>query len=289
MIDQFLDYLKVEKRYSAHTIKSYETDLIQFKDFLELDYELDDFNLVKQSYIRSFLVKMVDDKLSARTIHRKISSLKSFYKYLLRNGVISDSPVEGLSLPKLSKRLPVFVEESRLTLLLDQVEFEDSIEGVRDKLVLELLYGTGIRLSELIELKRVNVDLIERKIKVLGKRNKERILPISSIIIETINKYLAYSINDSSQYLLLTSKEEKLYPQLVYRIVKTHLTKVSPQKKKSPHILRHSFATHLLNKGADLNAVKELLGHANLSATQVYTHNTIEKLKSVYNQAHPRA
>lgn len=289
MIDQFLDYLKVEKRYSAHTIKSYETDLIQFKDFLELDYELDDFNLVKQSYIRSFLVKMVDDKLSARTIHRKISSLKSFYKYLLRNGVISDSPVEGLSLPKLSKQLPVFVEESRLTLLLDQVEFEDSIEGVRDKLVLELLYGTGIRLSELIELKRVNVDLIERKIKVLGKRNKERILPISSIIIETINKYLAYSINDSSQYLLLTSKEEKLYPQLVYRIVKTHLTKVSPQKKKSPHILRHSFATHLLNKGADLNAVKELLGHANLSATQVYTHNTIEKLKSVYNQAHPRA
>lgn len=290
MVNDFLDSLKFEKRYSEHTLKSYKTDLNQFEEYLLNEFEHDSINAASRSMIRSWIVVMVDKGIQARSIHRKISSLKSYFKYLLKRGECSNSPVEGIALPKVKKQLPVFIEESRLDLLLDQVEFENTYDGFRDKLILELLYGTGIRLSELINLELNQVDLKEGKIKVLGKRNKERIIPISKVIIVTIESYLPYRNERSNQKeLILTSKGEKLYPQLVYRIVKEHLFKVSPQSKRSPHVLRHSFATHLLNKGADLNAVKELLGHANLSATQVYTHNTIEKLKLVYNQAHPRA
>ena len=290
MIKDFLDSLKFEKRYSEHTVKSYNTDLSQFNDYLIKEFEHDTIDTATKSMIRSWIIVMVDKGIQGKSIHRKISSLKSYFKYLLKKGICLNSPVEGIALPKINKQLPVFIEENRLDLLLDNVEFAETYEGFRDKLILELLYGTGIRLSELINLQLKQVNLTEGKIKVLGKRNKERIIPISKMIIVTIESYLPYR-NDrlNQEELILTSKGGKLYPQLVYRIVREHLFKVSPQKKRSPHVLRHSFATHLLNKGADLNAVKELLGHANLSATQVYTHNTIEKLKLVYNQAHPRA
>jgi integrase/recombinase XerC len=292
MITKFIEYLQFEKRCSVHTVTAYKTDLYQFEKFLKLNFELESFLEVKQTFIRTWLVCLMDTKISARSIHRKISSLKSFYKFGVKNNLIASSPVDGINLPKIKKRLPVFIEESRLMLLLDNIEFDNDFEGIRDKLILELLYGTGIRLSEMINIKESDVDLEGRKIKVLGKRGKERVVPIPAALSETIKDYMSYESKPEKgkiKELLITKKGEKLYPQLVYRIVNNHLSKVSSNSVRSPHVLRHSFATHLLNKGADLNAVKELLGHANLNATQIYTHNSIEKLKEVYKQAHPRA
>ena len=288
MVDQFLTYLEVEKRYSEHTIKAYSGDLNTFKDFLLTEYEVAALDDLTHNMIRTWLVFLMEKGLKPRSIHRKISAIKSLINYELRSGRMDVSPIEGLSLPKISKNLPVFIEESKLHLLMEGNFFKKDEKGFRDKLILELFYSTGIRQSELINLKVLDIDFKLCQLKVLGKRDKERIIPFPSNLLETIKEYLSY-FEGRRGYLFLNENGEKLYPQKVYIIVKEYLTKVSSQVKTSPHVLRHSYATHLLNRGADLRAVQELLGHGSLTTTQVYTHNTIEKLKSIYKQAHPRA
>ena len=290
-LDEFLKYLKLEKRYSPHTIKAYQIDLTQFQDYLEETYE-SVLQKVKHPMVRSWLAQMLDYGISPRSVNRKITALKSFYKFLLKEEIIKEDPTLKVIPPKMSKKLPAFVEEGQMSQLLDELDFTDDYAGVRDKLMIELFYSTGIRQSELINLKIKDIDLSSNMIKVLGKRNKERLIPLTKELRQKIDAYLniraELPIKDSL-YLLLTNKGKKLYPTLVYRQVNHYLSQVTSLDKKSPHVLRHTFATHMLNNGADLNAIKELLGHANLSATQVYTHNTIDKLKKVYNQAHPRA
>lgn len=290
--DSFLKYLTIEKNYSPHTIKSYENDLNQFYDFCEKSKSGDPINTDHKA-IRLWLVSMMENGVTANSVNRKISSLKTFYKYLIRQGVIDKNPTVRVLSPKTSKKLPVFIEEQHINELLDNFEFGDDYEGMRNKIIIELFYLTGIRESELIQLKIEDINLQSKTIKVLGKRNKERLVPFNKQFSEALSHYLEErnAINDSidNRYLFLTKKGKIMYPKLVYRVVNKYLEMVTTLEKKSPHILRHTFATHLLNRGADLNAIKELLGHANLSATQVYTHNTFEKLKSIYEQAHPRA
>tara|TARA_B100000900_G_scaffold375540_1_gene357720 strand:- start:464 stop:1342 length:879 start_codon:yes stop_codon:yes gene_type:complete len=291
LLDEFLQYLQLEKRYSAHTVKAYQIDLTQFQDYLEKNYECV-LQKAKHLMVRSWLAQMLDYGISPRSVNRKITALKSFYKFLLKVEKIKEDPTIKVVPPKMSKKLPAFVEEGQMRKLLDELDFADGYAGVRDKLMIELFYSTGIRQAELINLKIKDIDLSRNVIKVLGKRNKERLIPLTIELRQKIDVYLKLRaelpIKDSS-YLLLTNKGKKLYPTLVYRQVNYYLSQVTSLDKKSPHVLRHTFATHMLNNGADLNAIKELLGHANLSATQVYTHNTIDKLKKVYNQAHPRA
>lgn len=291
LLDEFLKYLQLEKRYSSHTIKAYQIDLIQFQDYLEESYE-SVLRKAKHPMVRSWLAQMLDYGISPRSVKRKITALKSFYKFLLKEERIKEDPTIKLVPPKMSKKLPAFVEEEQMRYLLDELDFADGYAGLRDKLMIELFYSTGIRQSELIHLRIKDIDLSSNLIKVLGKRNKERLIPLTKELRQKIDVYLKLRaelpIKDSS-YLLLTNKGKKLYPTLVYRQVNHYLSQVTSLDKKSPHVLRHTFATHMLNNGADLNAIKELLGHSNLSATQVYTHNTIDKLKKVYNQAHPRA
>ena len=281
----------LEKRYSPHTIKAYQIDLTQFQDYLEETYESILQN-AKHPMVRSWLAQMLDYGISPRSVNRKISVLKSFYKFLLKEEKVKEDPTIKVVPPKMSKKLPVFVEEDQMRKLLDELDFTDDYAGVRDKLMIELFYSTGIRQSELINLKIKDIDLSSNMIKVLGKRNKERLIPFTIELRQKIGAYLKLRAElpyKDNSYLLLTNKGKKLYPTLVYRQVNHYLNQVTSLDKKSPHVLRHTFATHMLNNGADLNAIKELLGHANLSATQVYTHNTIDKLKKVYNQAHPRA
>ena len=291
LLDEFLKYLQLEKRYSPHTVKAYQIDLTQFQDYLEETYECV-LQKAKHSMVRSWLAQMLDYGISSRSVNRKITALKSFYKFLLKEEIIIEDPTIKVVSPKMSKKLPAFVEEGQMRQLLDELDFTDDYAGVRDKLMIELFYSTGIRQAELINLKIKDVDLSSNLIKVLGKRNKERLIPLTIELRQKIDAYLnlraELSIKDS-KYLLLTNKGKKLYPTLVYRQVNHYLSQVTSLDKKSPHVLRHTFATHMLNNGADLNAIKELLGHANLSATQVYTHNTIDKLKKIYKQAHPRA
>ena len=292
MIKPFLKYLLQEKRYSKHTVCSYETDIMQFQVHLEgldLDLSLEEAHF---KVLRSWIVSLIEDKISPRTVNRKIASLRSFYKFLLKREVIQDNPTTKLRPLKTSKPLPEFVLESEMNVLLDRVEFGENFEGLRDKLIIELLYGTGIREAELINLQEHDVNFFNDTIKVLGKRNKERIIPVSKGNMHAIKAYLKVKreeLNPLNQWLLTTNKGEKCYPMMIYRIVKKLLGYTSKTHKKSPHVLRHTYATHLLNNGADLNAVKDLLGHANLAATQVYTHNSLDKLKSVFDQAHPKA
>ncbi|MFM7024389.1 MAG: site-specific tyrosine recombinase/integron integrase [Flavobacteriales bacterium] len=303
-LDDFLQYLSIEKRYSEHTVLAYKHDLETFFEFIGTTYEIQEPVGISTLMVRSWVVDMVERELAPKSVHRKISSIKSFYKFLMRSGALKSSPAHGVVLPKLKKRLPTFVEESKMSHLLDQPEAEpeplskgdalqelhaDNFSSKRDKLIIDLLYCTGMRLSELINLKISSVDLRDNSIRVLGKGRKERVIPINLSTSATIKDYLAYRIEGEDNSLLLTDKGKKLYEELVYRTVKKYLSHITTQEKKSPHVLRHSFATHMLNNGADLNAIKELLGHASLAATQVYTHNSIEKLKKVYNQAHPRA
>ncbi|HPH81322.1 MAG TPA: tyrosine-type recombinase/integrase [Flavobacteriales bacterium] len=290
-ISSFIEYLRFEKRYSKHSLIAYEIDLKQWVSYLNSSYEVTQLEQVQVPFIRSWLVSMMENGLSARSINRKITALKSFYKYALRSGWVQINPMGKISSPKIPKRLPVYVEADKLDLLLDQTEFSDDFEGIRNHLILEMFYGTGMRLSELIELELRDVDTRNLQLKVTGKRNKQRILPLFPSLAHQINKYLEMrnALTSSTSHFFITPDGKSLYPILVYRLVNKYLTKVSTQKKRSPHVLRHSFATEMLNKGADLNAIKEILGHANLSATQVYTHNTIEKLKVAYLQAHPRA
>ncbi len=292
LINEFLIYLQYEKRYSSHTLISYRTDLNQFAAFLS-SLEMDLFR-AGTTEVKNFLVQQLNFGLSESAVNRKLSSLKSFYKYLHREGTISENPTTSIKTLKTPKRLPVFVEESKMNTLLDSdVVFDDSFIGKRDKLVIEILFGTGIRLAELINLKTQDLNMYESTIKVLGKRNKERIIPIHAQLLADIEDFIeikkTQNFNNKSLYIIVTNTGEKAYPNLIYRIVTNCLNLISTQEKRSPHVLRHSFASSLLNRGADLNAIKELLGHANLAATQIYTHNSVERLKSIYKQAHPRA
>ncbi|MGB0887198.1 MAG: tyrosine-type recombinase/integrase [Vicingaceae bacterium] len=290
-IFSFCDYLLHQKRYSVHTITAYKKDLTQFKSFLLSDFEIDNIKKANSSIIRSWIVHLIEKEVSPRTINRKISTLKSFYKYLLKNKEIEISPLLKVITPKTSKRLPVFVGETDMQNLFSEVVFENNFEGIRDQLILELFYASGIRLTELVNLTINSIDFNNSTIKVIGKRNKERIIPFGENIKKAFNQYTIErnKLFNKPTILFLTAKGKKIYPKLVYRIVNHYLSSVTTIHKKSPHVLRHTFATHMLNNGADLNAIKEILGHANLSATQVYTHNSIEKLKNIHKQAHPKA
>lgn len=288
----FLNYLESEKKYSSHTLTAYRNDLHQFADFVKSRYEVDQFPDIHAPMIRSYVAELMQGGMQARSINRKISSLKSFFKYTLRQGLIQENPMKKVVSPKTSKRLPVIVEQAKMeTLLADMPTESDSFTRWRDFLILELLYGTGMRLSEAIGLKESDLRLDSGTIKVLGKRNKERIIPITGGLAGLLRKYIIVKQREGfqSEQLLLTDKGHPAYPKLIYSIVKEHLGTVSTMKKRSPHVLRHSYATHLLDNGAELNAIKELLGHSNLAATQVYTHNSIERLKEVYRKAHPKS
>jgi len=285
---KFIDYLSSEKRFSKHTITSYTNDINQFSVFLLNEYQIkDQVSEINFQIIRSWISSLLEKGVSPRSVNRKISTLKTYFRFLLREGFVNESPMLKVVSPKSRKRLPLFIEESEIELLLNEIKFEDGFIGERDKLIIEFFYVTGIRLSELINIKIADINIEKNYVKVLGKRNKERIIPISFRVVQQLQLFIKrYNIND---YLFTNIEGKKVYTKLVYRIVNKYLAKITSIEKKSPHILRHTFATHMLNNGADINAIKELLGHANLSATQVYTHNTIEKLKSVYKQAHPRA
>lgn len=288
-ITQFLNHIQKNKRYSIHTLKAYESDLIQLKLYLQSQYELELIEANSAS-LRSWIVQLLESGIENKTINRKISTLKSFYKYLLKEELISTNPTGKLVSPKLGSTLPSFVREKEMTNLLDQFQFENSFKGIRDKIIIEILYSSGIRLSELIQLKVGDVDLSQSQMKVLGKRNKERIIPIHRRLLLGIKEYLVERKTIAEDLnLFVTDSGKKMYPKFVYRKVNYYLGQVTTASKKSPHVLRHTFATHMLNNGAELNTIKEILGHANLSATQVYTHNTIEKLRNIYKQAHPRA
>lgn len=292
-VEQFLTYLQHEKRYSSHTILSYQTDLIQFEDFIGKTFDLPLVE-VKHVHVRDFMVYLMDNNVGENSVGRKLSTLRSFYKFLLRQNFISASPMTLVKAPKVPKKLPVFIDDAKLDLLLDSDEFfDDSFSSVRDRLIIETFFGTGMRLAELLSLKEEDINFYDSTIRVMGKRSKERIIPISKILVEQLKEYVALktlqNFDNKMGGLIVTNKGNEAYPEFIRRIVQRYLTYISTQDKKSPHVLRHSYATSLLNRGADLNAIKELLGHASLAATQVYTHNSVERLKTIYKQAHPKA
>ena len=286
--EKFIDFLSSERRFSKNTIISYSVDLDQFFLFLMDEYQIkDEVYDISFQIVRSWIATLLEKGVSATSVTRKISTLRTYFKFLIREGVIVENPMIKIISPKTKKRLPIFVEEDKIKSLLNEVNFEDGFIGERDKLIIEFFYVTGIRLSELINIKISDINFSNNTVKVIGKRNKARIIPFSNRTQKKLQLFIKRY--DIGHYLFTNKKGDKLYTKLVYRIVKRYISKISSINKKSPHILRHTFATHMLNNGADINAIKELLGHANLSATQIYTHNTIEKLKSVYKQAHPRA
>ena len=292
--ERFLDYITYEKRYSPHTVASYRADLAGFFNFLKSDYQEEDISRVDHFMIRSWIVQLLEKGMSPRSVNRKITALKSYYRFLLNHNVIRENPMSKVISPKTSSRLPAYVEAGSMQKLFETVDFGDGFEGLRNRLIFEIFYLTGMRRAELIGLKVQDIDLSRGDMKVTGKRNKERIIPFTEKLGRQIRAYEAERSRITggtaeNKHFFITVKGEPLYPKLVYRIVHEGLTKVTTISKRSPHVIRHTFATHLLNNGADLNAIKEILGHANLSATQVYTHNTIEKLKSIYKLAHPRA
>jgi len=292
-IQAFLNYLKYQKRYSQHTIISYENDLSSFFNFLEFQFNENKLANIKSTFVRSWLADLKSANISSKTINRKISALKTFFKFQLKQGEIDVSPMATIVSPKQNKRLPEFVDKKDINTLFELVEFPDDWSGKTNRLVLQLLYNTGIRQSELIGLKENQIDFSKDTIKVLGKGSKERIIPISKELVVEIKSYLKEKKQQiqspDRDFLLVRFNGKKLYAKWVYNAVKSYLSLVTTINKKSPHILRHTFATHLSNNGAELNAIKELLGHSSLAATQIYTHNTIEKLKDVYKKAHPKA
>lgn len=293
MVSYFLQHIKYEKRLSHHTITAYEGDLKQFSAFLLFQYEFKEPEKADFQMIRSWIVSLVDEKIENRSINRKIATLRSFYNFLLRHKTIVSNPMLKIRALKTDKMLPKYVEEKPMENLLDDMQFSDDFSGLRDKLVIELLYGTGMRLAELIGLKIADLNLYNNTLMVLGKRNKQRVIPVNKSLVEAIKKYLTLrtDITDdtTNTYLILTESGMQAYPMFIQRLVKKYLSLVTSLDQRSPHVLRHTFATHLLNRGADLNAIKDLLGHTSLAATQVYTHNSIEKLKEVFKQAHPKA
>ena len=292
MLASFLKYLEIERGYSAYTLRSYGDDARQFMLFCGFDPEMADYTSITHRHIRAWVSHLISQGITPRSANRKLSSLRSFFKFLIREGTVKTNPLSKVVSPKVSKRLPEFVPESDMQKFEPEVLFDSSYEGQRNILMISLFYMTGMRLSELVALKTDSISLASDSVKVIGKGSKERLIPIHPDLKPIINKYnevrTDVDINNSKSYFL-TVKGEPVYPKLVYRVVKHYLSMITPLQKRSPHVLRHTFATHLLNHGADLNAIKELLGHANLSATQVYTHSTFEKLKRNYNQAHPRA
>jgi integrase/recombinase XerC len=292
-IQQFLNYLNFQKRYSSHTIISYKNDLTTFFDFLLVQFGETPLAQIKPALIRTWLADMKQHGMESKTINRKISTLKSFFKYQLRQQAVVVSPMAAIISPKMNKRLPQFVDKKDITTLLTDVVFPDNWAGKTDELILQLFYNTGIRQAELTGLKETAISNGNNTIKVLGKGNKERIIPVSNQLMHKMQQYMADKRNEHVTFdedvLLVTISGKKLYPRYVYNAVNKYLKEVTTIDKKSPHVLRHTFATHLMNNGADLNAVKELLGHSSLAATQIYTHNTIEKLKNIHKKAHPKA
>ncbi|MGI6323207.1 MAG: tyrosine-type recombinase/integrase [Bacteroidales bacterium] len=291
--ESFLQFLQIEKRYSPHTVRSYRNDLDQFSNFLSDNEMLSDVNDITSHQIRAWIVYLIDNGISTVTVHRKISCLRRFYNYLRKEGIVKTDPLEKIVLPKQKKKLPVFVEEEALDKLLDSVNFGNDFSGLRNRTIIEMLYMTGIRRAELTEIRYEDVSLFDATVRVTGKRNKQRIIPLSQLFVTRLREYIGARnkiVSDTAgSWFFITDKGNKLYDKYVYNIVKAYLSMVTTIEKKSPHVLRHTFATHMLNRGADLNAIKEFLGHANLSATQIYTHNTFEKLKRIHKKAHPRA
>ena len=292
-ISEFLNYLTFQKRYSRHTIISYQNDLTSFFEFALLQYNSVDLSSMSASVVRSWLASLKAEKIASKTINRKISSLKSFFKYQLKTGKIEASPMPTIGSLKVSKRLPSFIAQKDIAELFKSIEVPISWEDKTNRLLLMIFYNTGMRLSELINLKESQVDRSNGSIKVLGKGNKERVIPVSNDLLKEIASYVQEKKTLDGEFsnplLLINKKGKGLYPKYVYNIVTKYLGNVSTNKRKSPHVLRHSFATHLTNNGADINAVKELLGHASLASTQIYTHNSIDKLKEVHRQAHPKS
>lgn len=290
-IERFISYLQYEKRLSAHTITGYHKDLAQFSEFLQKN-ELQ-LTEVKHIHVRTWMMELMDAGFEPKSVNRKISALRTYFKFLQRESLLAQNPMMQVQSPKVPKRLPVVVEEQKLNALLDSADFfDEGFTGLRDRVVLEILYGTGVRVAELTGLKNSDIQLYDQQVRVLGKRNKERLIPINKPLMDLLKVYLNQKKAEGyiqTEALIITDKGLPMVPRQVYTIVNKALSAISTQDKKSPHILRHTFATSLLNRGADLNAIKELLGHANLSATQVYTHNSVERLKSIYKQAHPKA
>ncbi|MBS9773692.1 MAG: tyrosine-type recombinase/integrase [Tenacibaculum sp.] len=292
-ISSFLEYLKCEKNYSNHTILAYKTDLISFRDFCITEFNQENITSIHYNQIRSWIVSMVNQEISNRTINRKISTLKTFYKFLQKTGGVKINPLAKHKALKAEKKVQVPFTKNEVKNVINCIDVEDdSFTNIRNKLIVELFYSTGMRRIELVDLKVKDINIYDKTIKVLGKRNKERYVPLLPSVLETLNNYLVLRkqcVVENEENLLITLKGVKIYETLVYRIIISYFSGVSTKVKKSPHILRHTFATHLLNQGADLNSVKELLGHSSLAATQVYTHNSLEQLKKVFNKAHPRS
>lgn len=291
----FIEHLKYEKRSSAHTVAAYESDLHQFAEYMEGKLEIKELETVGATEIRTWILTLLEDgHLTPRSVNRKLSALRDFYRFELKAGHVKHNPMEGIQGPKFRNRLPEYLEIKDMERLFSPEMFEDSFEGWRDQTILELFYATGMRLSELLNIKRLDLDFYENSVKVLGKRNKERIIPFGKRMRELLTKYLEYYVENIAPekenfYIFVAANGRQLYPKAVYRIVRKYLDMVTTIDKRSPHVIRHTFATHMLNRGADLNAIKEILGHSSLAATQVYTHNSMEQLKSIYKQAHPRA
>ena len=302
-LERFIRYIQYEKRYSSHTVSAYKSDLDQFINYLNNPdqktpppgAEFTHPSQITHHHIRNWMVELMNHEIMARSVNRKIATLRKYFKFLVQEGEITVNPASKINAPKIPKNLPVIVEDVKLTKMLDDnVVFGSDFKGLRDKLIIEMLFGTGMRLSELLGVKDSDINVYEGTIKVLGKRNKERIIPINNELKLLLTEYQQLKknqdfFNNNSSALIVTDKGANAYAKLIYLTVHKYLSYISTQDKKSPHVLRHTFATTLLNRGADLNAIKELLGHANLNATQVYTHNSVERLKSIYKQAHPKA
>ncbi len=292
-LQSFLDYLSLEKKYSEHTTRAYQNDIESFIQFCTEEYETPQIEKVGYNLIRSWIIVLVEDGIGNRSVNRKIASLKAFYKFLLRIGEIKVNPLSKHKALKTAKKIEVPFSEQEMEAVLSQIAYDEGFEGSRDKLIIEMLYATGIRRAELIHLKIDAIDLFSKTIKVLGKRNKERLVPLLPSTLELIKDYYnerqKLQVIEDMEFVFLLKSGRKIYETLVYRVVNKYLGKVSTKVKKSPHILRHTFATHLLNQGADLNSVKELLGHSSLASTQVYTHNSITELKKVHAASHPRS
>lgn len=290
--EKFLSYIKNEKRYSKNTVIAYGKDLDQFLEFIYRKLVVFSIEDIDNKIVRDWVVVLMSNNATSVTVKRKLSTLKSFFRYLMKEKVVLDNPMEGVVIPKTGRKLPVFVSEENMQRLEYEGGFSDDFTGFRDRLIVEMLYQTGIRRSELVGLRLLDIDFPRMDIKVLGKGNKERLVPFEEGLKRLLDDYICIrkeEVSPDNDFLFVTEKGKPIYDKLVYRVVKKYLSEVTTQGKRSPHVLRHSFATHLLNNGAELEAIKELLGHSNLSATQIYTHNSFEKLKKVFKQAHPRA
>jgi len=288
----FLQFLRFEKRYSQHTLTAYTTDLNQFREYIQSEFGIINPQELAHFHIRSWLAILKDDAQVARTINRKLSSLNSFYKYLLRHGLVEKNPVKQLHAQRLPERLPSYIKETEAEYFLEELQFAEGLKGFTERLICELLYQTGMRRNELLQLKERDIEWSLKQVRILGKGNKERLVPLSPMLLETLNDYIAEKKrtleNYDETYLLVLETGEPLYAGYVYRVVKKYLTSATTLSKRSPHVLRHTFATHLLSNGANIQAIKDLLGHSSLAATQVYTHNNIEKLKEIHKLNHPR-